>query len=570
MYEFSFKNPLTVISFFATLELSVRKAFIVVLFLLLAFVTKADLISAQFQAPVINLPEINTTNQTNQIIIIFKDKPSVSSMLSVTDGNTNIVPEYGISAENSMVYTVRDGNISGTIESIKKNTNVSKVFPNYPIRLMNIPNDTHIVATPEPNKPRLQWNMFNLKLADTGKSAWDVSKGASSIVVAVIDSGVDSSHPDLSGKFSSLVDCVSGCREVTTMTDSLTAPHGTHVAGLVAASTNNSAGIAGSGYDTRIMMVKVMDTNGEVSIGDLINAVKWASDHGAKVINMSLGQIEENLDASAISTINDAVSYAWGKGVLLVAAAGNCSENVPHTGTKDKPDKCDYLDTSENLVHAKNSKYYPGASPNVLSVAALMPDNSLASYSEHNDASNTKIGNWISVAAPGGGCSSTNDAYNCVLSTIYTSGGDKYGYMAGTSQASPQVAGIAALMLALNPNMTNADVKAKIENTANKSIAGTVTNNGMVDALAAVSAVTPAVSVSPTVSTSVTPSPTPTGSSATPSPAVTGGATPTVSPPVNTPTPTITPYPTTGPARLPKIPPSPYPSPPYCGYTPPV
>ncbi len=549
-----------------------RKASFASFLFLLAITLGADSVSAQINAPLVNPTVIQGKTPNNQVVVVFKEKPSVLSMLSVTDGNSNLTPEYGLTAENSMVYTVRDGNISGTVESIGKNARVSKVFPNYHMSLLTIPNDTYIAATPEAGKPKLQWNMFNLKLADSGKSAWDVSKGASSIVVAAIDSGVDSSHPDLTGKFSSLVDCVSGCREVTTMTDSLTAPHGTHVSGLVAASTNNSVGIAGSGYDTRIMMVKVMNTNGDILLSDVINGVKWAADHGARVINMSLGQIEENLDASAISSLGDATSYAWSKGALVVAAAGNCGGNT------DGNKSCAVVDAQGTVVkYVSNSKSYPGASPNVLAVAALTPDNNIASYSEINDASNSKIGNWISVAAPGGNCSGTNDAYNCILSTIYTSGGDKYGYMSGTSQASPQVAGIAALMLALNPNMTNAEVKSKIETTANKSIGGTATINGMVDALAAVSAVTPLATA--------TPSPTPTGSNVTPSPtgAVTPilsltptgiESTPTATPistpsatPISTPSATIIPSPTLFPTQAPKLPktaPVPFPPGPYC------
>ncbi len=537
-----------------------RKASFASFLFLLAFSLRADSVSAQINAPVLNPTVIAGKPSNNQVVVVFKQKPSVLSMLSVTNGNSNLVAEYGITAENAMVYTVRDGNISDTVESIAKNTKVSKVFPNYRMSLFSIPNDTYIAATPVAGRPKLQWNMFNLKLADSGNSAWDVSKSGSDIVVAVLDSGVDSSHPDLSGKFASLVDCVSGCREVTTMTDSLTAPHGTHVAGLVAAATNNSVGIAGAGYNTKIMMIKVLDTNGDILLSDVVNGIKWAADHGAKVINMSLGQNVDNLDSSAISSLNDAISYAWGKGALLVAAAGNCGGNT--NGNKS----CAIVDDAGNIKgYASNSKNYPAASPNVLSVAALMPDNSIAPYSETNDASNSKIGNWISVAAPGGNCSSISDGYNCILSTIYTSGGEKYGYMAGTSQASPQVAGIAALMFALNPNMTNAEVKSKIETTANKSVAGTATNNGMVDALAAVSAVTPLVTVVPSGSTTptginITPSPTgvtptlvltPTGSEGTPS------ATPTYAPP----TPTF--YPTQ-PPKLKNSFPYPMPTGPYC------
>lgn len=516
----------------------------------------------------------------SELIVVFKSKPSTRMLLSLSRQSPLINIKYGLSNTNAMVVDIGDGNKDQAKAVLEQNPDVESVAANTSFYPLMMPNDTGIAATPVPGQPRIQWNLFNMKFAAPDRSAWDVTTGSPDTVVAVLDSGVDSSHEDLAGKLSSLVDCTgSTCQTVASMTadpGDVHSSHGTHVAGLVAAATNNGKGIAGSGFNTKIMMIKVMDANKEIKPGYIINALAWAADHdGAKVINMSLGQLEENLDAAVISQIQSAVGYAWGKGLVVVASAGNCGANNQGDET------CAVLDADNNIVrYATNSKVYPAACANVLSVASLKYDNGLASYSQHNDPSNPKIGNWVSVAAPGGECSSPDDKYYCIASTWP---GNLYKYDAGTSMAAPQVAGLAALLFAANPHLSNSQVKQIIETTANRSIAPGATNFGAVNALAAVDAVSSGVTITPTPTstpastpdTTTTPTPTstptPTGIAATvtPGPSVTPG--PTTTPtltltPTLSPTPTNTPYPTT-PVRLPKKPPDPYPLAPYCPVT---
>jgi thermitase len=499
--------------------------------------------------------------KAEQMVVIFKGKPAIKTMLNLSQGNPDVKPAYGLNAGNSVVYAVTEGKLKETLENVRQNPNVFAVFPNYKMHLLGLTNDPSIIATPEAGKPRLQWNMFNIKAAGDGKTAWDVTTGSSNVVVAIIDSGVDSAHPDLTGKFSSLVDCVESCKEILSMTDNAAVPHGTHVAGIVAAATNNSVGIAGVGYNTKIMMIKVMNASGEMTISNVINGIKWAADHNAKVINMSLGQYEENLDKEAIDAMNEAVNYAWGKGAVVVAAAGNCGSST--NGRED----CAIVDAEGNTIgYVNNSKSYPGALQNVISVAALKVDNTLPAYSQRNDAGNQKIGNWITIAAPGGNCASQADSYNCILSTFYSQSG-KYGYMAGTSQATPHVAGVAALIFAANSQLSNSQVRSILETTGDKSIAAGATNNGALDAFAAVSKASENISPTPSGGQ---PSPTPTGSSVTPTatPALSPSATPISTPSATlvpvTPSPTL--FPTASP-RLPKTPPDPYPPGPYCPKT---
>ncbi len=402
-----------------------------------------------------------------------------------------------------------------------------------------------------------------MKLAGTGKSAWDVTTGSGDVKVAVIDGSFDTTHLDLAEKITTKVDCAKAtCTEVLSFSNSennfMGTYHGTHVAGLVAAGTNNSIGIASSGYNTKITVIRLMDDDGDMNISYLINAIRWAADQGSRIVNVSLGQMQENLDSAAITGLNDAVNYAWGKNTLVIAAAGNCGKSDnPHpagiTPAPDETDACDQVDVNGNFIaHIVNPVMYPANSPNVLSVAALKVDNTLASYSAH--------GSWVSVAAPGGNCTPGVDNYNCILSTVPPdTAGNSYGYLWGTSQASPIVAGLASLLLSVNPALSNSQVKNYIETTANKSIAAGSTKNGAVDALAALEAVSSGVSVTPTMTgqPSITPTKTP---SVTP----TYGSTAT---PTKTPTPTLSPYPTTGVSKLSKQLPVPFPTGPYCPVT---
>jgi thermitase len=504
-------------------------------------------------------------SSNHEVVVVFKDKPVTKTLISFLSQNDNLMPSGSLSGTNAMVFSLPQGSIADTIASLKNDPDVETVFPNNPLYLISIPNDPEIVATPIPGKPRMQWNLFNTGFAGEGKSAWDITTGSPNTVVAVLDSTVDSSQSDLSGKFSSLVDCSgSYCFEVPSLSvpvgpDSkyyLDLAHGTHVAGLVGAATANQLGIASTGYNTKMMMIKLTDEEAGFGISNGINAIRYAADHGAKVITMSWGKAAENFDSAELEQLNNALSYAWDKGVVLVAAAGNCGEGTPHTGRDGNPDACDQVNNFDELKivkHLVNPKYYPAASPNVISVAASTFDDKLASYSDHGD--------WVSVTAPGGSgdCFAPveSDRYTCILSTWPSS---NLFFLSGTSMAAPQVAGLAALLFAEKSGITNAQVKDIIGKTAHKA-SSYGSAFGLVDALAAVSFVSnePTPTNGPTV--------TPGGPTPTKGPTPTVGPTETPAPtaiPTLTPTPTITPYPTTGPARLPKIPPDPYPPGPYC------
>jgi thermitase len=259
--------------------------------------------------------------------------------------------------------------------------------------------------------------------------AWEVTSGEASVLIAILDTGIDSGHEDLVGKVIAEVN----------LTNSLTTDdlygHGTHVAGIIAAAANNDAGIAGVAYDCRLMNVKVADDYGIFYGSVAAKGVRWAVDHGADVINMSLFSVEPS------RSLEEAIDYAWSRGVVVVAASGNC------IGTKAA---------------------YPAYYSNCLAVAATDSNDCLASWSSWGD--------WVDLAAPG------VDIYS-------TLPGNRYGSKSGTSMAAAHVSGLAGLLFALrsdnNSNgFINDEVRAAIEGGCDEVDPGTA--RGRINAFNAV------------------------------------------------------------------------------------
>jgi thermitase len=256
--------------------------------------------------------------------------------------------------------------------------------------------------------------------------AWKVTTG-SGTRVAIVDSGVASDNPDISPKV------VARANFSDAPTGEDVYGHGTHVAGIVAATPNNTIGVAGVCPGCTILDAKVLNDDGTGTTSGIANGIDWAVSNGAKVINMSLG-----LGVSS-RVLEAAVNNAWNHGVVIVAAAGN-------SGTQ--------------------ASIYPGAYPNVIAVAATDNTDTKASFSTY--------GEWVDVAAPGVNVYSTFPNHPFYLGT---QNGRSQGYdvESGTSMASPVVAGTAALAWSSHTGATNTSVRADIESSADK-IAGTGTN----------------------------------------------------------------------------------------------
>ncbi|BAT53625.1 protease [Nostoc sp. NIES-3756] len=237
-----------------------------------------------------------------------------------------------------------------------------------------------------------QWNLHQIGV----EGAWSQTKG-SGITVAVIDTGVTKVRDLQETKFVKGYDFVNDKEEATDDNG-----HGTHVAGTVAQATNNKYGVAGVAYEASIMPLKVLSAYGGGTVADIAEAIKFAADKGADVINMSLGGGGES------QLLKDAINYAHNKGVTIIAAAGNENDS---------------------------SASYPARYPHVIGVSAIGPDGEKAPYSNY--------GAGVDISAPGG-----SDAGAILQETINEQGEGVFLALQGTSMASPHVAGVAALIKA--------------------------------------------------------------------------------------------------------------------------
>jgi thermitase len=271
-----------------------------------------------------------------------------------------------------------------------------------------------VFACTSPDDPLFsqQWGLERVQAAQ----AWALAVPQRTVYLAIIDTGVDSSHPDLSQRMRRYSDgTVYGYDvHVGGVNASDFHGHGTHCAGIAAAHTNNGVGVAGvaGSAPVQIMPVKVLSDQGIGTMSDVARGIVWAVDNGAHVLNLSLGG---NWGTQQLA---DAITYAWGRGCLVVAAAGNNGSNAP---------------------------FYPAYYEHALAVAATDSTDRLTDFSQY--------GAWVDIAAPG----------SDILSTVPNSG---YARWRGTSMACPHVAGAAAFLWACVPSLTNQQLRIALENHA--------------------------------------------------------------------------------------------------------
>lgn len=264
--------------------------------------------------------------------------------------------------------------------------------------------------------------------------AWDVTTGSTDILVAVADSGVVASHPDLAGQIVEQVDASSG--EIVpgqTDNDPCKVGHGTWVSGVVGAIGNNATGIAGTNWNVSILDINTADPNvtcGGPSDAGTIAAIAYATQQGADVVNLSLGGPQAECPTAFQAVIDDAIAA----GTAVIAASGNSGETTPQV---------------------------PGSCNGAISVGAVGPDATVASYSTSNP--------YVDLAAPGGAGAAEPSVATEILTTSYWATGertDEYAILTGTSFAAPYVSGLAALMRAVNPDLTVAQIESLLESTA--------------------------------------------------------------------------------------------------------
>jgi thermitase len=283
------------------------------------------------------------------------------------------------------------------------------------------PNYIVYAADTYPDDPYIdrEWNMRRIY----APAAWDLTMGSNAIVVAVVDTGIDYTHPEFAGRRHGARNYVNP--ENTPSDDN---GHGTHVSGILAAAANNGIGVAGLAANVEIEPLKVLDAAGLGYTDNVALAVYDAADDGARIINLSL-QILADSDPTIL---HNAVQYAANLGSLVVAAAGNCAQ----------PSSC---------TTTANPTVYPAAYAEGFAVAASDHDDNWANYSGYKS--------YVDLAAPGG---TLGDK---IWSTVPTS---SYGYDYGTSMAAPLVSAAAALVWTYQPSATRQQVTGILKKAADK------------------------------------------------------------------------------------------------------
>lgn len=359
-----------------------------------------------------------------EVIVVFNKKVKESAALNALE-NVDAGETEPIKDRVELVEIPEDTSISDFIDELEALPEVAYAQPNYlyylenerPPAIVSAEDISEFGSEAVTNDPllSLQWHLEKIQAG----SVWDVTYGdALAVRVAVIDTGIQADHPDLSGQIAVQADLVTG--DGVAEDDN---GHGTHVAGIIAAKGNNGEGVVGVAPDIHLIAVDVFSESGgkwTATTANIIAGIEFAVDNGAKIINLSLGSYSED------TAENDAVDAAAAADVVVVASAGNESTSAAH---------------------------YPSDVDSVLGVIATDLNDTIASYSNYGAAKD--------ISAPGG--SVTGTVNSRILSTYK---GGQYAWMAGTSMASPVVAGAAALIWSMDPSLTADEVKNIICETA--------------------------------------------------------------------------------------------------------
>jgi len=348
-----------------------------------------------------------------ELVVGFKSQPTKAAVEKMARDINGTVQD---SHDTMYIFKSKSLSPDEMSQYFQRNKNVDYAEPHY-IFLPNEVNDTYYQS--------YQWNLPAIGTED----GWAVTRGSKKIKIAVVDTGVDLDHPDLKGRLQKGYNIVANNDNPDDDNG-----HGTHVAGIIASDTNNKKGVAGITWYNPIIPVKVMDSKGQGGSFNIAKGVRWAADHGADVINLSLGNYQ------SCEVMNDAVEYALKKNVVVVASAGNDNTNQPT---------------------------YPAAIPGVISVAAVDWDGKRADFSNYGD--------YIDVAAPGVE----------IPSTYFKS---QYASLSGTSMAAPHVSALAGLIRSVNPKLKNTEVADIINQTTQKngnSGPDPYYGNGIIDNVAA-------------------------------------------------------------------------------------
>jgi thermitase len=387
---------------------------------------KIKLLSALLLAAVLVLPASTTLAQTDgrrQVIVKFRDGTSAADRRAAIS-RSGAQEVGGLMLHQTYVVAV---NNSQSQRALAGDRRVEYVEADARATALVTPNDTHYGS--------LQWGFENTGQVIGGQTgrvdadidadgAWDTALGAG-VTVAILDTGIDQNHEDLSAK-------VIANRNFTSSSSADDFyGHGTHVGGITAAITDNGVGVAGGCPACQLLNVKVLGDDGGGNYSWIADGIVWAADNGVKVINLSLGGSIKS------RTLERAVNYAWDRGVVLVAAAGNSGSSA---------------------------KIYPAGYDRVMAVAATNNTDAKASFSNYGSR-------WVDIAAPGENIFSTFPNHPFTISQKYGRS-QNYDFASGTSMATPMVAAAAALVWSTPHGSSASAVRSRVEATAD-NIAGT-------------------------------------------------------------------------------------------------
>jgi thermitase len=375
------------------------------------------------------LDHINKKNKVQSIILSGNKKKKDTYILNF-DSNQDIdhlIKQYNNS--NLFEYVEPDfigvgGGKKAALQYTPNDTYFSRQFGLY--------NDGTFSESPATNDADIDMEL-----------GWDIEQGDESIIIAILDSGIKLEHPEFNGRLwinsnetingidddnNGYIDDINGwdfANNDNNPTDDH--GHGTNVTGIIGANSNNNRGYSGVDHNCKLMIGKILDQNNSGYYSWWTDAIYYAVDNGAKIINMSVG------GSGYSSSMKDAIDYAYNNGVTVVACMMN-----------------------EN----NNTTFYPAGYQNTIAVGSTNPNDERSTPFFWSPTSGSNYGNHIDVVAPG----------NYIYGLDYQSNTNYNSYWGGTSQAAPIVAGISSLLLAQDPNRTPDDIRSILRNTAEDQV----------------------------------------------------------------------------------------------------
>lgn len=380
-----------------------------------------------------DIDRLNQKYKVDEMKRVFPDKPAKA------EGNFDRARTAFSAPDLSSIYILKmetGANIDQAVADYSRDPAVEYAEPDFVVTVDRTPNDPYYASAGSWGQSYGDlWGIHQIGAA----RAWDVTTGSAGVVVAVIDTGLDSGHADLAGNMwtnageipdngrdddsNGYVDDYHGYDFYNY--DGNPADdhgHGTHCAGTIAGVGDNSTGVTGVNWTGRVMAVKFLGASGSGWLSDAVSAIQYATDNGAHVLSNSWG------GGGYSQTLQAAINYAYANGTVFVAAAGNSNADTRY--------------------------YQPAGMDNVVTVAATQSDDSRANFSNYGDE--------VDVAAPGVDVLSLRASGTSMGSAV----GTYYTRASGTSMACPHVSGLAALLLAKDPGLTNAEVEQTIESSA--------------------------------------------------------------------------------------------------------